>query len=78
VYVQLSGQGVASALPLALLSLGVSVLVVVLMLLIEQHGRFPLLFRSNRQRVNHLWRENAENEALPTTLSKPDVPARKP
>lgn len=78
VYVQLSGQGVASALPLALLSLGVSVLVVVLILLIEQYGRFPLLFRSNRQRVNHLVRENAENEALPTTLSKPDVPARKP
>ena len=48
VYVQLSGQGVASALPLALLSLGVSVLVVALVLLIDQHGRFPSFFRLSR------------------------------
>ncbi|HEY0752938.1 MAG TPA: ABC transporter permease [Ktedonobacteraceae bacterium] len=42
VYVQLSGLGVASALPLALLSLGVSVLVVGLVLLIEHHGGLRL------------------------------------
>ena len=42
VYVQLSGLGVDSALPLALLSLGVSVLVVGLVLLIERHGKQPL------------------------------------
>lgn len=42
IYVQLSGLGVASALPLALLSLGVSVLVVGLVLLIERRGKQPL------------------------------------
>jgi molybdate/tungstate transport system permease protein len=41
-YVQLSGLGVASALPLALLSLGVSVLIVALVLLIERRGKQPL------------------------------------
>jgi len=39
VYVQLSGLGVASALPLALFSLGVAVLVIGLVLLIERRGR---------------------------------------
>ncbi len=39
VYVQLSGLGVSSALPLALFSLGLSVLVIGLVLLIERRGR---------------------------------------
>jgi len=39
VYVQLSGLGVASALPLALFSLAVSVLVIGLVLLIERRGQ---------------------------------------
>jgi molybdate/tungstate transport system permease protein len=45
VYVQLSGTGVAGSLPLALLSLGVSSLVIGLMLLIERRGKqtFPVL-----------------------------------
>jgi molybdate transport system permease protein len=43
VYVQLSGQGVASALPLALFSLGVAVVVIGLVLLIERRGRRALL-----------------------------------
>lgn len=41
VYVQLSGLGVASALPLALLSLGVSVLVMGLVMLIERRSQRP-------------------------------------
>jgi molybdate transport system permease protein len=41
VYVQLSGSGVASALPLALLSLGVSVLVIGLVVLIERRSQQP-------------------------------------
>jgi molybdate/tungstate transport system permease protein len=50
VYVQLSGSGVPSALPLALLSLGVSVIVIGLILLIErrsQHLLHALSGRSN-------------------------------
>ncbi|HTK06032.1 MAG TPA: ABC transporter permease [Ktedonobacteraceae bacterium] len=39
VYVQLSGSGVASALPLALLSLGVSILVMGLVVLIERRSQ---------------------------------------
>lgn len=38
VYVQLSGLGVASALPLALLSLGISAVVIGLVLLVERRG----------------------------------------
>jgi len=47
VYVQLSGLGVPSTLPLALLSLGVSVIVIGLVLLIERRGQqrpFHVLF----------------------------------
>lgn len=39
VYVQLSGSGVPGALPLALLSLGVSIIVIGLVLLIERHSQ---------------------------------------
>lgn len=42
VYVQLSGSGVASALPLALLSLGVSIVVIGPILLIERRMQPPL------------------------------------
>ncbi len=41
VYVQLSGSGVASALPLALLSLGVSIIVIGPILLIERRTQSP-------------------------------------
>jgi molybdate transport system permease protein len=41
VYVQLSGSGVTSALPLALLSLGVSILVMGLVVLIERRSQRP-------------------------------------
>lgn len=47
VYIQLSGLGVSSALPLALFSLGLSALVIGLVLLIERRGRlaFQMLSR---------------------------------
>ena len=74
VYVQLSGQGVTSALPLALLSLGVSVLVVALTLLIERRGPVSLFFSLGHRRVNRLPEDN--NEEVVYTLSV--EPDRKP
>jgi ABC-type Fe3+ transport system permease subunit len=60
VYVQLSGQGVSGALPLALLSLSMSVLVIWLVLLIERQGRPFLFFRFNRQGEHRLARQSEE------------------
>jgi molybdate/tungstate transport system permease protein len=48
VYVQLSGSGVPSALPLALLSLGVSVIVIGLVLLIERRSQHLFQALSSR------------------------------
>jgi molybdate/tungstate transport system permease protein len=51
VYVQLSGIGVPGALPLALLSLGVSVLVIGLVLLIERRSQYLLQALSGRSNI---------------------------
>lgn len=60
VYVQLSGVGVSGALPLALLSLGMSVLVIGLVLVIERRGRPLLFFRFGKPGENRFARQSDE------------------
>jgi molybdate transport system permease protein len=77
VYVQLSGQGVTSALPLALLSLGVSVLVVALVLLIERYRRLPFAFQAGTRRGSPLLDPKTETGVISLSPVQPDRPARK-